>query len=124
MTRAVSLTDEQLATIRVALYNVRSDLRDMMIRSGLADATTPELIRIDAALAALEAQEVQPSPDWSQAPEWAMWWAMDESGNAFWFENRPMRGSHCFMQDEARWVQSHRTFGVDWRTTLRKRPAP
>lgn len=28
-------------------------------------------------------------PDWSTAPEWAKWWAIDAEGWAYWFEVEP-----------------------------------
>lgn len=65
-----------------------------------------------------------PGPDWSQAPEWAEWWAMDKSGRCNWWSEEP------WMFDGGEWaggVVSHQTgsFGYagDWRDSLRKRPA-
>jgi len=28
-------------------------------------------------------------PDWSTAPEWAMWWVVDPDRKYYWFENEP-----------------------------------
>lgn len=28
-------------------------------------------------------------PDWSKAPEWAKWWAIDSDGVAYWYEMKP-----------------------------------
>ena len=28
-------------------------------------------------------------PDWKDAPEWAMWLAVDEDGEIWWFKNEP-----------------------------------
>ena len=28
-------------------------------------------------------------PDWKDAPEWAMWLAMDEDGEWWWYEDEP-----------------------------------
>ena len=33
--------------------------------------------------------DVNWQPDWSQAPKWAKWWAMDEDVECYWFENKP-----------------------------------
>ena len=30
-----------------------------------------------------------PAPDWSQAPEWAQWWAVDPGGSWAWFREKP-----------------------------------
>lgn len=27
--------------------------------------------------------------DWSEAPDWAEWWAVDSDGLGWWFENKP-----------------------------------
>lgn len=27
--------------------------------------------------------------DWSKAPKWAGWWALDKCGNAIWYEEKP-----------------------------------
>ena len=68
-------------------------------------------------------------PDWSQAPEWANWWAMDENKNTRWIYSeleQPYIGD-IFL----RWFAVGRfdsadapSFGYtgDWRNSLRKRP--
>lgn len=79
--------------------------------------------------------ELQPDskewqPDWSQAPEWANWWAMDKSGQGIWHNLEPSRD-----QSVAEWVidfsgGSDFSYKVspdfnytgDWRDSLRKRP--
>jgi hypothetical protein len=33
---------------------------------------------------------MQLKPDWSKAPEWANWWAIDRTGDAYWFKQKPM----------------------------------
>ena len=79
----------------------------------------------------LSAPAAMPLPDWSQAPPWANWWAVEyaagEVGLAYWFANKPIT-------DYAEWVDSvtgergilidtvDLPLGVDWRTTLRRRP--
>ena len=67
-------------------------------------------------------------PDWSQAPEWANWWAMDENKNTRWIysELEQPYTSDTFL----RWFALGRfdsedapSFGYtgDWRESLRKR---
>lgn len=69
---------------------------------------------------------VAPEPDWSTAPEWAMWWACSPGGFGRCFEVEP-----SVEWDE--WTVPFRTreqpsgyiglpIGIDWRTTKRKRP--
>lgn len=33
-------------------------------------------------------------PDWKDAPEWASYLAMDQSGDWYWFEARPFQIGH------------------------------
>ena len=67
--------------------------------------------------------------DWSQAPEWANWWAMDENKNTSWIysELEQPYTSDIFL----RWFAVGKfdsadapSFGYtgDWRESLRKRP--
>ena len=68
-------------------------------------------------------------PDWSQAPEWANWWAMDENKNTRWIYSQLeqpyisdifLRWCAVGMFDSA----DAPSFGYtgDWRESLRKRP--
>ena len=68
-------------------------------------------------------------PDWSQAPSWANWWAMDEDKKTRWIysELEQPYTSDTFL----RWFALGRfdsedapSFGYtgDWRNSLRKRP--
>ena len=63
-------------------------------------------------------------PDWSQAPEWAGYFAMDEDGEFYYFEQSPSM-ANCSWQP-----QSHGEVGEtfnhsykgNWQDSLRKRP--
>ena len=68
-------------------------------------------------------------PDWSQAPDWANWWAMDENKNTRWIYSELEQPyiSDMFLM----WCAIGRfdsadapSFGYtgDWRNSLRKRP--
>ena len=68
-------------------------------------------------------------PDWSQAPDWANWWAMDENKNTRWIYSQLeqpyigdifLRWCAVGMFDSA----DAPSFGYtgDWRNSLRKRP--
>lgn len=68
-----------------------------------------------------------PGPDWSQAPEWADWWAMDLSKDCEWHANKPDI-EHEF-DWEAGWYSDGRgavahcfNYTGHWRDSLRKRP--
>ena len=69
-----------------------------------------------------------PGPDWSDAPSWAKWWAMDYM-SACWYKQEP-----TYVKAGPRWIwysqgdafEEDRSVrlvqGIDYRETLRKRP--
>ena len=66
-------------------------------------------------------------PDWSQAPEWANWWAMDENRDCYWHScvDSPFIGNGVFeVGDPKGHTYDAPSFGYtgDWRKSLRKRP--
>ena len=91
-----------------------------------------EMINADNTFLEKEGQhfdDVEWQPDWSQAPEWANWWAMDENKNTRWIYSELEQPyiSDMFL----RWCAVGRfdsadapSFGYtgDWRNSLRKRP--
>ena len=91
-----------------------------------------EMINADNTFLEKEGQhfdDVEWQPDWSQAPEWANWWAMDENKNTRWIysELEQPYTSDIFL----RWFavgkfdsEDAPSFGYtgDWRNSLRKRP--
>ena len=72
---------------------------------------TPEELGVTAAI----------EPDWSKAPEWAQYWAVDADGAQYWYENKP----DCD-DDACRWYgMGGKISGspcLSWRDTLRERP--
>ena len=62
-------------------------------------------------------------PDWSQAPDNAMYWAMDGCGQCHWYEREP---DVCDSQWDWGGVIKQTDTGYDyqgdWRNSLRKRP--
>lgn len=59
-------------------------------------------------------------PDWKDAPEWANWMAMDEDGEWFWYEHRPITwgdGVWIKVEGEKRFIYS-----TPWIDTLQERP--
>jgi hypothetical protein len=81
----------------------------------------------EAALAWLDAQAAAPEPDWTTAPDWAQWWAVDEDGRTYWYNRQP----YVEKADDGCWDGNGKfewngdvtlPVGVDWRTTLRRRP--
>ena len=80
-------------------------------------------------IVAVKVDDKEWQPDWSQAPEWANWWAMDENKNTRWIYSQLeqpyisdifLRWCAVGMFDSA----DAPSFGYtgDWRNSLRKRP--
>lgn len=69
--------------------------------------------------------QVAPQPDWTQAPAWAQWWAVDATGAANWYASKPETADDVPMwwSDDRNLPDLPDMFGIDWRTTLRRRPA-
>ena len=59
-------------------------------------------------------------PDWSSAPEWAAWLAMDSSGEWFWYEFEPRDGGHYWSADNGRVETAFEQ--AYWRDTLEQKP--
>ena len=68
-------------------------------------------------------------PDWSQAPEWANWWAVDKNLEARWILSAD--GEPYIGMDESKWFSFGRfnsktspsfNYAGNWQDSLRKRP--
>lgn len=56
-------------------------------------------------------------PDWSKAPEWANWWAIDYNGSCYWYGEKPIkRNNHWFSGSQL--VCKF----PDWENSLQGRP--
>lgn len=82
--------------------------------------------------AALQARSPWPRPDWSQAPEWAEWWAVDANGQVTWFDTDPVVDHSGFWDHLVIDGRTGRMYpdgkisipiGTDWRLLKEKRPA-
>jgi hypothetical protein len=64
-------------------------------------------------------------PDWSKAPEWARYWAIDADGGVYWYENKP--SAKEFMGYWSDGGVGRKEFSghsrYDWKDTLASRPA-
>lgn len=61
--------------------------------------------------------------DWSQAPDWANWWAMDERHKGtFWYEDEPMPGRETWGSNDEYTDAPDFGYKGDWKQSLRKRP--
>lgn len=62
-------------------------------------------------------------PDWSQAPNRAMYWAMDGCGQCNWYEREPeVFGSQWDWGSVIEQTDTGYDYQGDWRNSLRKRP--
>jgi hypothetical protein len=64
--------------------------------------------------------------DWTQAPNWAQWHALDADGDSWWHEVKPtpLSGGEWDSSgqlDEGVY-QAYDMRGIDWRNTLTGRP--
>lgn len=68
-----------------------------------------------------KACEEEWQPDWSVAPENAMYWAIDSSGFADWFSDKPLLDDDSFTGHR---ICSALQYGYtgNWQDSLRKRP--
>ena len=66
--------------------------------------------------------------DWSTAPEWALWWAVDDNRFAYWYSNEPMCDVDCWQAQPGTLttcqdvISPEDMTSVDWRETLQYRP--
>lgn len=63
-------------------------------------------------------------PNWSQAPEWAKYFAMDEDGEFYYFEQSPSMAS-CSWQPQSQGEVGetfNHSYKGNWKDSLRKRP--
>jgi hypothetical protein len=72
-------------------------------------------------------QPQYPEPDWTTAPEWANWWAIDKDGETAWYEKAPYihPGDAGWSSQGIGWEDAERTSlppGCKWHMTLRQRP--
>lgn len=64
-------------------------------------------------------------PDWSEAPEWANYMAMDDDGSWYWFEVMPQydEEQNCWFEDSINGqVKSAKISDMDGKNSLERRP--
>lgn len=73
----------------------------------------------------------RPEADWSQAPEWAMWWAVEANGDAFWYQYEPsiekvyvIQHSWTCRKGKVNAIEERVSIplGIDWRLLKERRP--
>jgi len=65
-------------------------------------------------------------PNWTDAPEWANYWAVDENGEMYWYRVKPIthQQNRYWMPENDRWGDGavEPATLLDWEETLQKRP--
>ena len=72
-----------------------------------------------------ETEADKPQVDWSQAPEWANYWAMCSYGGTMWFETEPRQSTSFWYQPIGDMLPAP-NFGWSkdrWKESLVKRPS-
>ncbi len=69
-----------------------------------------------------DSPQLEWQPDWSQAPEWADWWAIDKDLVSFWHEDKPKFDKVEFYQCGVFCDAPLFNYRGDWKDSLRKRP--
>lgn len=59
--------------------------------------------------------------DWTQAPRWARYAAMDQNGTWMWYAHEPIQRSDCW-QPACAGFESFNPCPVHWTQTLTERP--
>ena len=64
--------------------------------------------------------KIELKPNWDNAPEWAKYWAVDENGCCWWYENEPKAFRVAWVEKTRREI----AYGSckAWETTLQERP--
>ncbi len=77
---------------------------------------------VEALTLAIEALKCQMT-DWSTAPEWANWLAMDSDGAWYWYEDKPKKIGMLWARSMGQCQQLARSLTINnWDTTLENRP--
>ena len=84
-----------------------------------------EMLKADNTFIEREGQhfdDVEWQPDWSQAPDWANWWAIDKDLVSFWHEDKPKFDEIEFYQCGMFCDAPRFNYQGNWQDSLRKRP--
>ena len=73
-------------------------------------------------IVAVRVDDKEWQPDWSQAPEWADWWAIDKDLVSFWHEDKPKFDEVEFYQCGVFCDAPSFNYQGNWQDSLRKRP--
>ena len=66
--------------------------------------------------------------DWSTAPDWAQWAAMDRNGKAYWYQSEPKKGAfydYWILESDTDSLCEHFAYFLpteNWQNSLEQRP--
>lgn len=111
------------------MSNLIDDLRltiGGLIHLALGVPMTPEQDKAkDSVLRLIDAYDAL-APDWTQAPEWAQWYAIHAINEAKWYQNQPYPGDEGYWKADDGFRRSvldvDLPVGLDWRICLWQRP--
>ena len=65
--------------------------------------------------------EIDTTPDWFNAPDWANWRAQHSNGKYCWYEKKPVKARFLWLSTNGRWDFDNTT-ALNWEASLQKRP--
>lgn len=68
----------------------------------------------------LKKANIKSTPDWSTAPDWANWRAMDADGRWYLFENKPRKSGTCWLKTTGQWALDYYEDRT-WESSLQQR---
>lgn len=84
------------------------------------DKAKQEQQNYEDALDSIGAEE-EWQPDWSQAPDWANWWCINNIGSALFYDEKPRIFNNGFIGNKCCYAPTFNYQG-NWQESLRKRP--
>lgn len=121
------MNDNTILDMKLCVSTLEQIVRDREYKPGRKETQRYLLGKCAEVLSILN---TFPNPDWSRAPNWANWWAIDAGGDAFFFYEKPelaeeegiwMGGEEASITDYLYDDNYQLAVGVDWRASLRHR---
>ena len=121
--------ESEIARLTTAIeWSLHQSSQRALVPSTELDAARQRIAALEAEVERLRAASQVPHPDWTKAPEWAQWWAVDARGISWWYQHQPAPVETEWYVAQSYLAQSqageriYLQLGIDWRTTLQQRP--
>lgn len=98
-----------------------ADKREVSIEEAMKDHVHDYIYGRVCACGKVKDVEEEWQPDWSQAPEWANWWAADKDLVSFWHEDKPKFDEIEFYQCGMFCDAPSFNYQGNWKESLRER---